>query len=233
MKRALVFLMALILTAPVFSQENEENQEGSKEVRDVKEFDKLKVTKGINVTLIKGLKPEAEINIVNTLADDVIIENEKNELIIKMKTRIYQDVSVQVYLTYTDLREIKTGSGATVDAEEPISGNLLVLDAGMDSSIELEIDVETLEANVSAARITLEGKASTVEAKATTGGKFEAEKLESHEAFITANTGGVATVNVTKQLEAKAGTGGKIEYSGDPEKVKSREIIGGTVKELY
>ena len=232
MKRALVFLMALILTAPVFSQENKENQEVSKEVRDVNEFDKLKVTKGINVTLIKGLKPEAEINIVNAPMEDVIIENDKNELTIKMKTRIYKNVSVQVYLTYTEIREIKTRSGASVDAQGKLSRNHLALNAGMDSSIELEIDVETLEANVSAARITLEGKASTVEAKATTGGKFEAEKLETQEAFITANTGAVATVHVTKKLEAKAGTGGKIEYSGDPEKVESREIIGGTVKEL-
>ena len=232
MKRALVFLMVLIVTAPVFSQENKEKQDVSKEVRSVNEFDKLKVTKGINVTLNKGLKPEAEINIVNTSSEDVIIENDKNELTIKMKTRIYKDVSVQVYLTYTELREIKTGSGATVDAEDVIDGNQLILDAGMDSSIDLEVDVETLEANVSAARITLEGKANTVEAKATTGGKFEAEKLKTQEAFITANTGAVGTVNVTKKLEAKAGTGGKIEYSGDPEKVETREIIGGNVTEL-
>ncbi len=232
MKRALVFLLSLTLTISLFAQENKEKQDISKEVRSVKEFDKLKVTKGINVTLIKGLKPEAEINIVNAATEDVIIENDKNELTIKMKTRIYKDVSVQVYLTYTELREIKTSSGADVDAEGVISGNYLVLDAGMDSSIELKVDVETLEANVSAARITLEGKANTVEAKATTGGKLEAGKLEAREAFITSNTGGVATVNVTKKLEAKAGTGGKIEYSGEPEKVESREIIGGSVTEL-
>ncbi|MFW6043669.1 MAG: head GIN domain-containing protein [Marinilabiliaceae bacterium] len=232
MKRALVFLMALTLTASLLAQDKEENQEVSKEVRKVKDFKKLKVAKGINVTLIKGLKPEAEINIVNAMTEDVIIENDKNELTIKMKTRIYKDVSVQVYLTYTELREIKTGSGASVDAEDVLSGNQLVLDAGMDSSIELEVDVETLEANVSAARITLEGAANTVEAKATTGGKFEAEKLESQEAFVTANTGAVATVNVTKKLEAKAGAGGKIEYSGNPEKVDSREIVNGKVTEL-
>lgn len=232
MKRVLVFLMALTLTASLFSQENEENQNISKEIREVKDFDKLKVSKGINVTLIKGLKPEAEVNILNALTDDVIIENDQNELTIKMKTRIYNDVSVQVYLTYTELREIKTGSGSKVDAEGELSGNNLTLDAGMDSSIELKVDVETLEANVSAARITLEGTANTVEAKATTGGKFEAEKLEAKEAFITANTGARATVNVTKKLEAKAGTSGKIEYSGDPEEVDSREIIGGEVIEL-
>ncbi|MFO8000366.1 MAG: head GIN domain-containing protein [Marinilabilia sp.] len=232
MKRALAFLIALTLILPSFSQENKDEANVSKETRNVKDFEKLKVRKGINVTLIKGEKPEAEINIVNAETSDVIIENDKNELTVKMKTRIYKDVSVQVYLTYNEIREISTGSGATVDAEGVLSGNNLVLDAGMDSSIELEVDVKNLEANVSAARITLKGYAESVEAKATTGGKLRYENLESEEAFITANTGAVATVNVSRHLEAKAGSGGKVEYSGNPEKVDTRETLGGKVVEI-
>ena len=230
MKRSIVFLVALLMAMPLFAQE--ENPDISKEVRSISNFAKLKVTKGINVTLTQGEEPEAEINIVNALPSDVIIENDKNELVIKMKTRLYKNVSVQVYLTYNDLREIKTGSGASIDNEGVLTGSHLLLDAGMDSSMDLKVDVETMEADVSAARITLEGYTQTLEAKATTGGKLEGQKLESQEAFVTANTGGVASVNVTQKLEAKAGTGGRVEYSGSPGSVDQRETLGGSVEEL-
>lgn len=230
MKKIFIILIVLATSFSLFAQE--EKPDIVKETRTIKDFDKLKVSKGINVTLIKGLKAGAEINIVNAPPSDVIIENDQNELSLKMKTRMYKDVSVQVYVTYTDIREISTGSGATVDSEDVLTGNTLLLNAGLDSAIELIIDVESIEASVSAARITLEGNANTIEAKATTGGTFHGQNLECGKAFVTANTGGVISVNVSEHLDARAGTGGTVEYTGNPGKIETRETFGGSVVEI-
>ncbi|WP_462319531.1 GIN domain-containing protein, partial [Marinilabilia sp.] len=199
MKRLLVFMVAIAASFSMFAQDNDENV--NKETRNIKEFDKIKVTRGINVTLIKGEEPKAEINIVNAPTSDVIIENDQNELEVKMRTRIYDDVSVQVYVTYTkDIREITLGSGGSVNNEGVLTGKVLVLDSGLDSVIDLNVDVEDIEASVSAARITLEGYAKSLEVKASTGGKFQGQNMEVKKGYVTANTGGIATVKATELL---------------------------------
>ena len=125
-----------------------------------------------------------------------------------------------------------TGSGATVDSENALTGNTLLINAGLDSAIELEVDLESLEASVSAARITLEGNTKTLEAKASTGGKFQGQNLKCEKAFVKANTGGIVSINVSEHLDAKAGTAGTIEYTGNPEKVEKKESFGGSVEEI-
>jgi hypothetical protein len=231
MKRLLVFMVAIAASFSMFAQDNDENV--NKETRNIKEFDKIKVTRGINVTLIKGEEPKAEINIVNAPTSDVIIENDQNELEVKMRTRIYDDVSVQVYVTYTkDIREITLGSGGAIDNEGVLTGKVLVLDSGLDSVIDLNVDVEDIEASVSAARITMEGYAKSLEVKASTGGKFQGQNMEVKKAYVTANTGGIATVKATELLNAKAGTGGTVEYLGKPQKLETKETFGGKVVKI-
>jgi len=236
MKPLLIILMIIVTSFGAFAQEEEtrtvDEAQIEKETRAIRNFSKLKVSKGINVTLIKGDEPSAEINIVNAPLSDVIIENDQNELTIKMRTRIYQDVSVQVYLTYQDIREITLGSGSSVDNQEVLEGKVLILNAGLNSVIDLKLDVTSVEADVSAARITLEGYAKTLEAKATTGGKLQGQNFEVDKAYVTANTGGIVTVKATKLLDAKAGTGGTIEYLGEPEKMNTKETFGGKVVKI-
>lgn len=231
MKRLLVFMVAIAASFSMLAQENDENV--NKETRNIKEFDKIKVTRGINVTLVKGDEPKAEINIVNAPTSDVIIENDQNELEVKMRTRIYDDVSVQVYVTYTkDIREINLGSGGSIDNHGVMTGKILVLDSGLDSVIDLNVDVEDIEASVSAARITMEGYVKSLEVKASTGGKFQGQNLEAKKAYVTANTGGIATVKATELLDAKAGTGGTVEYLGKPQKLETKETFGGKVVKI-
>lgn len=236
MKKLLIFMMAIAVSLSAFAQDETkihvDEAQVEKETRAIKDFNKLKVSKGINVTLIKGDELSAEINIVNAPPSDVIIENDQNELTIKMKTRIYKDVSVQVYLTYRDIREISLGSGSSVDNQGVLEGKVLILNAGMDSVIDLKLDVTSVEADVSAARITLEGYAKTLEAKATTGGKLQGQNLDVEKAYVTANTGGIATVKASELLDAKAGTGGTVEYLGEPEKLNTRETFGGAVVKI-
>ncbi len=202
------------------------------ETRNVASFDKIRVSKGINVTLIEGESPQVEVHIKNADLSDVITESKKNILTLKMKTKIYKDVAVQVFVTYQTLREISVGAGGSVDAKTTLFADQLSLDAGMDGSIELYVEVNALEASASAARITVSGTAKTVEAKATTGGKFEGADLETEKAYVKANTGGNVTVNVTQLLDASAGTGGTVEYTGNPPKVETKETLGGTVKKI-
>lgn len=228
MRQILVFLAAILLSFSAMAQDDNRKIE----TRNISQFEKIRVSKGINVTLVEGEKPKAEVHIKNADLSDVITESDKNTLTLKMKTKIYKDVAVQVFVTYQTLREISVGAGGSVDAKTTLFADQLTLEAGMDGSIEIYVDVNALEASASAARITVSGTAKTVEAKATTGGKFEGADLETEKAYVKANTGGNLTINVTQLLDASAGTGGTVEYTGNPPKVETKETLGGKVNKL-
>ena len=201
------------------------------EIRNLKPFDKIKSSKGINVTLREGDEPKAEIVISNAEPEDVIIQQTGREVVIKMKTKIYKDVIVDVYVSFQNLREISAGTGGTITSDDIIEADQLTLEAGMDASIELEIEVKKLKASVSAARIEVSGTADIVEANIT-GGRFLGAKLECEEAYIKANTGGSAQIWVTEKLEATAGSRARIEYKGNPDKVEMKTNLGGKVEEM-
>lgn len=201
--------------------------------RELPEFEKIKATKGINITLIEGDKQDVEINIDNALLDDVITTVENRTLILKMKTKIYKNMAVQVYVTYTKLREIDAGLGASVDAENTIEAENLKISAGADTNIELEVEVtNSLEVSLAAAKATITGTTKYQVVNANTGSKYFGFDLECEEADIRGNTGATLQVNATNRLKATAGTGAVIEYKGNPSKFEYRETVGGKVKQV-
>lgn len=227
MKR--LFLITLLL--PAFATLINA-QELKKEVRQLQEFDRIRVSKGINVTLVEGEKPQAEIHIENAETSDVLIEQKGRDLTIKMRTLIRKGVAVNVYVTFQNLREISTGLGGSVDSDDLIEADQLVLEAGMDGSIDLEVDVKKLVVNASSARVEVRGTADYVDVHTSTGGRFLGANLKTPEALVRANTGGSVQVWVTDKINATAGSGARVEYAGNPEKVEVKQTLGGKVERL-
>jgi len=200
------------------------------QLRKVGSFDKVKAAKGINVTLIEGDKEEVDVHIKNAEVNDVITEVKNRKLIIKMKTKIYKDMAVQVYVTYRKLREIEAGSGATIDAENTICAESLKLRAGTDANLLLDVDVNNLEVSGSACKIELEGETKFLEVSIGTGGKYLGYNLSSTEAYAKSTLGSVVEVSVKDKLGATAGSGGVVYYKGDPSKIEKKENTGGKVR---
>ncbi len=223
-----ISIISLFIVSASFAQKNSARQSS---VRKMGSFEKVKAAKGINVTLIEGSKEEVQVDIVNGSLSDVITQLKKNQLTVKMKTKIYKDVAVQVYVTYVNLSAITAGSGATIDAENTIITDKLTLDGGTDSKIVLEVDANTLVANVSAGRMELSGKVKSQIITANTGGKYLAYDLESEETTAKANTGGKIEITVTEKLNATASNKGSILYKGNPPKVSKKVSMGGKISQ--
>ncbi len=68
------------------------------------------------------------------------------------------------------------------------------------------------------------------EVEVKTGGVYESYELLTENSDVTCASGAIAEVNVSSFLEAKVRFGGKIYYKGDPEKVTTQKVIGGTIK---
>lgn len=207
-------------------------QQPNKEVRQLEAFDRIRVSKGINVTLVDGEQPQAEILIENASTEDVIIEQKGRDVTIKMRTMIKKDVAVNVYLSYQDLREISTGTGGSVFCEDLVEADQLVLEAGMDGNIDLEVDAKKLMVSASAARIEVRGTADYIDVRTSTGSKYLGANLKAKEAYIKANTGSLAQVWVSEKLDATVGSGARIEYAGNPAQKEIKQTFGGKVEQM-
>ncbi len=231
--RKLFFILAILwMSLPLMAQDETATAEAVVETRQLAPFENLKVSRGINVTLVEGVAPKAEIHIQNAPIDDVLLEQSNKDLTIRMRARIYKDVAVNVYLYYQNINEITASSGASVYSEDLLETDFLKLETGTDASIQLEIEVNKLEASASASRIELMGSAQSMDINATTGGRFLGANLESKVTKIRANTGASAQVWVTKNLSARAGSGASIEYTGDPAKVEVHTSLGGRIEAI-
>jgi len=230
MKKLLFALAILLASMPSRAQQEEINSEIEIQTRQLTPFENLRVMRGINVTLVEGKTPKAEIHIQNASADEVVIVQNNKDLDIRMRGLIYKDVAVNVYLYYQNINEIAVGSGASIFSDDVLETDYLKLESSTDASIELEIDANVLEASVSASRIELIGKAKYISVSANTGGRFLAANLKSEECSIKNNTGSSAQIWVTEKLNARAGSGASIEYTGAPSKVEIHTSLGGKVE---
>jgi hypothetical protein len=224
----LISFISVFFLSPLYSQEKNSNKHT--QIRKVSPFDKVKAMKGINVTLVEGTKEQVEVLIENGSPNDVVTDIKNQELTVKMKTKIYKNLAVQVYVTYVTLRELKAGTGATIDAENPVAADKLTMDAGTDAKIKLEVDVNAIEANVSAGRVELSGTAKSQLIKANAGGKYLAFELESEDVEAKANTGGRIEITVSKSLKATVSNGGDVIYKGNPPKITKKISMGGKVE---
>ncbi len=202
------------------------------QARETVSFDKIKTSKGINVTLVEGKKEAIEVRITSGNFEDVITEVVNKELIIKMKTKIYKNMAVQVYVTYKTLRSVDAGSGSTIDSDNTIFGDKLLLSVGADAVIELDVDVNTIEASATAGRILLSGTCKNQNVTTSTGGKYFAYTLESQNVVAKTSVGGQIEVNVKGSLTASASTGGNIDYKGNPTKIDRKESMGGKINPM-
>ncbi|HLW08273.1 MAG TPA: head GIN domain-containing protein [Marinilabiliaceae bacterium] len=204
------------------------------ETRELGDFDKVIVSRGINVTFTEGLLTKAEIHIQNTTPDNVIIDQKGMTLNIRMRAKSYKDVSVNVFLTIgvNTIREINSGTGSSVFSDILLKGDQLKLEAGGDGSIELQVEMSKIVANTSSSLIKLTGTTNYLDLNVSAGGRFEGTQLKATEVDASANLGSAVKLFATEKLVAKAATGAKIEYTGDPDKVEVRTSLGGKVEKL-
>jgi hypothetical protein len=235
-KASFISLLTLIAYFNCFGQQSVQEPDSAVvvETRALNNFDKIIVSRGINVTLEEGLSPQAEIRIMNTTPEDVIIEQEGMTVTIKMRPKIYKEVSVNVYITLgaNPIREINAGTGGSVYSEMELEGDQLKLEAGADASIQLEVTMEKIVVNASAASIHLTGTTNFLDVTASAAGRFDGLNLETGQTVAKANMGSKINVWVTQKLEAKSATGGKIGYTGNPDKVEIKTSMGGTVEKI-
>jgi hypothetical protein len=219
----IIVVFVLLVSTLGFSQEKIERNLGS--------FDEIKVFNGLNVTLKKASKASAEIT--GEKADEVVLKNVNGRLKLSMRfpeTFNSKEAEIKIYYV-DDISVIDVNEGSYIGSENTINQTNIELKAQEGAIIDLELDVKYLDSkSVSGSTIILSGKADNQTVEVTTGGTYKAYDLQSKHSTIVATSGALARVTVTEFLDAKVRFGGTIYYKGNPKEVKSKKIIGGTIK---
>jgi Putative auto-transporter adhesin, head GIN domain len=224
MRISYVVILISTLSVSAFGQQSE--------VREIGPFQGLKASEAVDVYLKKGDKESIKVEVTGTTLSNVITELMGSTLKVHMRDQnLIGRRTVKVYVTYTRMEKISANSASNVFSEGVIKSDRLGISVSSAATVEISVESEsvTIEAS-SAGNGVIEGKAKSLEIEASSAGDIDAYKLECEKIYARTSSAGSAKINVTKELEAHASSGGSIRYRGNPVKTNTDSSSGGSVK---
>ncbi|AOW21109.1 head GIN domain-containing protein [Urechidicola croceus] len=218
-----IMILFLLVSTIGFSQETIKNEVGS--------FNELKVFNGLNVSIEKGSTRSIEIS--GKKADEVVVKNINGRLKLSMRfPETFNSDEVEITLFYSnDINVIDANEGSYIGSDGTLSQQNVELKTQEGAIIDLDLDVKYLTVkSVTGGQVYTSGNAENQDIEVTTGGAYKAYDLKSNYSTVMCASGGIVNINVSELLDAKVRLGGKILYKGSPKEVKTKKIIGGTIK---
>lgn len=217
-------LLLILFSATLFAQEPITTKLG--------DFNTVKVFNGLTVELKKSSGSKIEIS--GSQAEDVSVINSDGILKIRLKfpeSFIAEDVKIVLHYAH-DIAVLDANEGASIVSDEAIKQQHLEVRTQEGAKIKLDIDTKYLSVkSVSGGIISLTGVTESQTVEATTGGIYSAYGLQSKHAVVTSASGANVEVKASELLDANVRFGGSIYYKGTPEVLKTKIMIGGTIKD--
>jgi len=199
-------------------------------------FDELKISRGVEALLYKSSSNEMEFEIKGLNKSDVIIEQSRHRLTIKVKTKALweamqeNDWSVKVKIPYESIELIDVSTGAVLKAESVIKTEDLFIDSSMGGVVDIAIKSKRVTIDTSMGAVTkIKGEVETANIDCNMGAVVRAYDLLAQSARVEASMGGIVKVYCTKEFDGSASMGGEITVKGNPEKSFESESMGGEI----
>ncbi len=191
-------------------------------------FSEIQLKTSGNIYITQGKETSLKIR-----TDDNILANLETlvsygKLVIKPKSfKILKPKQpIDIYVTMQDVRKLSIFGSGRIDSSNPLKVANLYLNIIGSGNINLNIDVEKLETDISGAgNVFLKGIASNHICTISGSGSLRADDLESDKSNIIISGAGISDVWVQKNLDIKISGSGNVLYKGNPQVSK---IISGT-----
>ena len=197
------------------------------------DFTELKVFSGLKIQLEKA--ESSKIEITGSKADQVSVKNKNGTLKLSLKiTESLKSEDVNITLFYSkNIAVLDANEGASIISKDSIKQQNLELRVQEGATIDFPLEIKYLTAKaISGGIINISGTAQNQTVDVNTGGIYKGFNVASNLTFVTASSGGNASVLANQMLDAKANLGGSIYYKGAPEELKTKKVIGGTIKKV-
>ncbi len=232
-KLTILFFVATVFTSCGIDMFNriDGNRNVTTETRKVNgDFSRVKVSNGLDLYITQGDRVKITVEADENLQDIIITEVKGDMLRIYTERNIWRAKSRKVYLTITDIEELRATSGSDV-----VSQNVLRLkdvdistSSGADLRVELDADNVTSSSS-SGSDLRLSGKSNSHNAEASSGSSIKAYGLESKDVTARVSSGADISVYASESINARASSGGDIRYKGNPQKVNRKSSSGGGI----
>ena len=194
------------------------------------DFSSLKVSDGINLTLIAS--DQNSIQISGERKEFVTVTNKDGSLKIRMKTKKKLggfNTNVELFFNQK-LEKIEAIEGAFISSNEVFMQPSIQLSTRKGGEIDLAVDVQdAVYKSDTGGKITVNGNAKDQKIRITTGGIVQAERVGSEKTEASLSGGGVADISATSLVDVKTKLGGFVRVPGNPSTLVPNKFLGGTI----
>ncbi len=188
-----------------------------KEERAVKSFDGIDVSGAFEVILTQGDREKLVVEADENLLEIIITEVVNGTLKIYTKKDIRKAKTLNIYLTFKDLKSIDISGAVEIKGENRFNLDKLFIEGSGASEIDLSIKAKLLKVDFSgASEIELSGYCKEVELEVSGASELNAENLEVEILRMDVSGASEATVFVTQELHIDASGASSVRYKGDP-----------------
>lgn len=226
-----LILIVFFSTSCIFSGPSlKGNGNVAEETRKTSAFEKIKVSRGMNVYISQGDETSIVVEADQNLLDAIETKVEDNTLKITTNANIRKSKSKKVYITTPNISDIKSFAGSNVFSETVLESKNLELASSAGSNIKLTVKAGNLNVSASAgSNIKLDGTADSFTGKATAGSNIKAEELAAKNCEARSNSGSNIWITAKRDFEGHASSGGNVFYYGNPNSVDVHSSSGGNV----
>lgn len=201
------------------------------ENRKVKEdFTKIKVSTGLDLYISQGSSNEITVEADENLHDIIITEVKDGVLKIYSEESIWKAKARKIYVTVKNLEEMTATSGSDVYTKETLKVNDIKISATSGADIRMTIDANSVESSAtSGSDIEVSGVAINHTSRATSGASIDAYELRSKNVTVKVSSGADINIYASESINAKASSGGDIDFKGSPKQVNKKSSSGGDI----
>lgn len=227
----ILFLSSLSLTAQVFKQVKGNGDVITVEREVQGDFHSLFASNGVDVYLTPGNENKISVEADSNLHEAIVTKIKNSKLSITTNTNIGRRKRLKVHVTYKTLNQLEAQAGADIESRGELKSQELELLCSSGGDIDIHVLSEYITASVSSGgEIELKGRSINLEANASSGGEFDGKDLNVLHAVVKASSGGAIKINSKESLKANAGSGGKVEYYGNPTETDIQSGFSGVIK---
>ena len=228
--KKITFVFAFLLSISLFSQ---------KEVRDLDNYSKIKVSGGISVEFYQG-DNEAHVHVTKGDLDKLITEVKGETLYIKFEKKSWswnsgnQKADIKLYGS-NNISSVEASAGSYFHSASEFQSEKFYASASSGARAEMPIDASSIKGSASSGgSLELSGEAGRVNFNASSGGSLNAKSLKAEKADAKASSGGSVKLWATDYLGAGASSGGSVKYKGDPSStnIDVGKYSGGSVSKI-
>lgn len=185
--------------------------------REVDHFNSIEASAGIEVLIAEGDEEALAVSApdekwLNKLKTETVGDVLKIYLDNTWDWNVPKNWKFKVYVSYTQLEELKASSGASIKGEVKLASLKVKQSSGGNVMLKGEVDRLTVNAN--------------------SGGFFKGYELIANYLVADVNSGGGVQVTVNKEVEAEANSGGYVSYKGNAIIRSINVNSGGSVKKV-